>query len=110
MIPAITLLRMMVPKTLAKWNQMNKTEEIKMHRFLVQKNIEGEVYVRLYTETELISYLNLSDCSDEEYRIFDISTFEEIKEVFYKGWQPCNLIEIADSNGNIVLSGYGTDH
>ena len=81
-----------------------------MHRFLVQKNIEGEVYVRLYTETELISYLNLSDCGDEEYKIFDISVFVKVKEVFYKGWQPNCLIEVADNDGNIVLSGYGTDH
>lgn len=108
--PAVTLLRMMVPKTLVLWNQMNKTEEMKMQHFLVQKHIEGEVCAKIYTETELISYLNMSDCSDEEYRIYDISTFGEVKEVFYKGWQPNCLIEVIDSDGNIIVRGYGTEH
>lgn len=88
----------------------NQTEVIREHRFLVQKHIEGELYTKIYTETELINYLDMSDCSDEEYRIFDISLLGEVKEVFYQGWQPNRLIEVADKSGNIVVSGYGTDH
>lgn len=86
------------------------TEVIKKHKFLVQKYIEGEMYTKICTETELISYIDMSDCHDEEYRIFDISVFGEVREVFYKGWQPRCLIEIADSDGNVVLGGYGTEH
>lgn len=81
-----------------------------MHNYLVQKLIDSEVCGKIYTETELINYLDMSDCYDEEFRIYDISVFGEIREVHYKGWQPDRLIEIADSSGNIVASGYGTDH
>lgn len=81
-----------------------------MHNFLVQKLIDSEVYGKIYTETELINYLDMSDCYDEEFKIYDISVFGEIREVQYKGWQPDRLIEIVDSSGNIVASGYGTDH
>lgn len=87
-----------------------QTEVIKEHKFLVQKHIEGETYTRICTETELISYLDMSDCSDEEYKIFDISVLGEVKEVFYQGWQPNCLIEVVDGEGNVVLSGYGSDH
>lgn len=87
-----------------------QTEVTKEHKFLVQKFIESEVYARICTETELINYLDMSDCSDEEYRIFDVTLWGEIKEVFYRGWQPNCLIEITDKNGNVVVSGYGTDH
>lgn len=91
-------------------NVLEKTEIIKEHKFLVQKHIEGETYTRICTETELISYLDMSDCSDEEYRIFDISFWGKVKEVFYRGWQSNRLIEVVDNDGNVVLSGYGTDH
>lgn len=88
----------------------NANRDTEMHKFLVQKHIEGEVCAKIYTETELISYLDMSDCSDEEYRIYDISVFGEVKEVFYKGWQPNCLIEVIDSDGNIIVRGYGTEH
>lgn len=78
--------------------------------FLVQKMIESQVYGSIYTENELIAYIDMSDCLCEEYKIFDISTFGEVKEVFYKGWQPHCLIEIVDSEGHVVVRGYGTDH
>lgn len=91
-------------------NVLEKTEIIKEHKFLVQKHIEGETYTRICTETELISYLNMLDCSDEEYRIFDVTLLGEVKEVFYRGWQPNCLIEVIDGDGNVVLSGYGTNH
>lgn len=81
-----------------------------MHNYLVQKLIDSEVYGKIYTETELINYLDMSDCYDEEFRIYDISVFGEIREVHYKGWQPDRLIEITDSSENTVASGYGTDH
>lgn len=81
-----------------------------MHNYLVQKLIDSEVCGKIYTETELINYLDMSDCYDEEFRIYDISVFGEIREVQYKGWQPDRLIEITDGSENIVASGYGTDH
>ena len=81
-----------------------------MKSFLVQKREYDEVWGTVYSEAELIDYIDISDCLCEEYRIFDISTFGEIKEKFYKEWKPNCLIEIVDSDGHIVVRGYGTDH
>lgn len=81
-----------------------------MHKFLVQKVIDNEVCGSIYSEKQLIDYLDMADCCDEAYKIFDISVFGEVKELFYQGWQPNCLIEIVDSDGTIVASGYGTDH
>lgn len=79
--------------------------------FLVQKLIEGDLYHTICTETELINYVSMSDCyDDEEYRIFDISRFASSEEVFYKGWQRGGLIEIVDNRGRTVAEGYGTEH
>ena len=88
----------------------DQTKMSERHDFLVQKLIEGEVYGKVCSGNELIAYIDMSDCHCEDYRIYDISVFGQVREVFYKGWQPRCLIEIVDSEGNMVLSGYGTDH
>lgn len=81
-------------------------------KYLVQRkdNYDGEVFGSLMTEGELIHYIDMNDCFDESYRIFDISDFGNIKRLYYVGWQPDCLIEVEDEHGNIVISGYGTDH
>ena len=79
-------------------------------KFLVQRMIDNETYPSIMTERELINYIDMSDCHDEYYEIYDISTFGEVKKLHYVGWQPNCLIEIADENGIIVFCGYGTDH
>lgn len=80
-------------------------------KFLVQKVIDNEIYPVIMTESELISYIDMEDCYDDEmYEIFDCSMFGEVKKLNYVGWRPNRLIEIADESGNIVLSGYGTNH
>lgn len=82
-----------------------------MKQFLVQRIIDNEMCVSLMTPRELINYINMDDCHNETYEIFDVlSTFGEVKKLHYTGWQPNCLIEVADENGNVVLSGYGTDH
>ena len=81
-----------------------------MKSFLVQKRSDGRVNGSIYTEAQLISYISMSDCSDEEYRLFDISVFGEVREIFYKGWQLGCLIELTDGSGKTVVSGYGIEH
>ena len=81
-----------------------------MKKYLVQRNIDGEIYPNLMTEKELIDYIDMDDCHDEEYKVFDVSEFGKIKELHYAGWKPHCLIELHDKDGNIVVSGYGTDH
>lgn len=81
-----------------------------MKQFLVQRMIDEEIYSSIMTQRELINYIDMDDCHGEQYEIYDISKFGEVKKLHYVGWQRNCLIEIADENGNIVLRGYGTDH
>lgn len=86
-------------------------KEVNMEKFLVQKVIDNEVYPKIMTANELIEYIDMADCHDEMYEIFDCtSMFGEVKKLHYKGWQPNCLIEVVDEHGNIVLRGHGTDH
>lgn len=81
-------------------------------RFLVQRvdRCTGERFNSVMDIDMLIHYIDMQDCCDEEYKIFDISNLGIINQVFYAGWKPNCLIEIVDINGDIIASGYGTDH
>lgn len=79
-------------------------------KFLVQRKSNGETWASLMTPRELIKYINFSDCYDESYSIYDVSQFGNVIPCHYTGWQRNCLIEVADNNGNIILSGYGEDH
>ena len=79
-------------------------------KFLVQRMIDDELYSTIMTEIELIKYIDMDDCHGESYEIYDISTFGEVNRLHYVGWQPMCLIEVANENGEVVFSGYGTDH
>ncbi len=82
-----------------------------MEKFLVQKVIDDEVFPTIMTANELINYIDMEDCHEEMYEIYDCtSMFGEVKKLHYKGWQPNCLIEIVDDEGKVVLKGYGTDH
>ena len=81
-----------------------------MEKYLVQRMVEGEICSQLMTEKELIDYIDMDDCHGESYRVFDVSEFGKIKVLHYAGWKPNCLIELHDTDGNIVVSGYGTDH
>lgn len=81
-----------------------------MKKYLVQRIIDGESYAEPMTKAALINYINMDDCHGENYKVFDVSEFGKVKELEYVGWQPYCLIELKDANGNVVISGYGTDH
>ena len=81
-----------------------------MEKYLVQRIIDDESCAALMTKAALISYIDMDDCHGEDYRIFDVSEFGKVKELKYVGWQPHCLIELEDADGNVVVSGYGTDH
>lgn len=46
-------------------------KEVNMEKFLVQKVIDNEVYPKIMTANELIEYIDMADCHDEMYEIFD---------------------------------------
>ena len=80
-------------------------------RFLVQRMIDGELHPIIFTENELIRYISLGDCHDEDYEIFDCtSEYGSIKKLHYAGWKPGCLIEILDDQDNVVVRGYGIEH
>lgn len=82
-------------------------------QFLVQRICNWDDDSRdntIMTSSELIHYIDMQDICSENYKIYEITEFGMLVEIFYRGWQPGCLIEFADSKGQIVLSGYGTDH
>lgn len=79
-------------------------------KFVVQRAIDGEISLSIMSEEELIRYIDKADLHQEMYQIYEGSVFGEMKKVSYVGWQPDCLIELVDEAGNVVLSGYGTDH
>lgn len=79
--------------------------------FLVQRKFpDGDETTSLMNEHQLISYINMDDCHDEKYELYDVTVFGKVTPCHYTGWQPGCLIEVADENGEILLSGYGEDH
>ena len=81
--------------------------------FLVQRHDnydDDTTFASIMTESELINYINMSDCFDEQYEIYLISTFGVVEKCHYVGWQPGCLIEIVNSSNEIIARGYGTDH
>ena len=78
--------------------------------FLVQHISDGERFNSIMDGNELIHYISMSDCHNDQWCIYSIDEFGEIAPIYYVGWQPDCLIEFANDNGEIVLSGYGIDH
>ena len=69
--------------------------------------------VKLMSEAELVKWFDMADCYPSfDYEIYavDIRFKEAPFKITYVGWQPNCLIEFVDEQGNVVASGYGTDH
>lgn len=86
------------------------TPEVKERKFLVQRIGEDYEDVSLMTASELIGYIDMQDICSETFEIYEVTNFGYVTPIHYVGWQPMCLIEFANENGEIVLSGYGTDH
>ena len=86
--------------------------EYKTKKYLVQAIIDEEerYATRLMTESKLIHYIDMDDIHNEKYSIYDVSDFGNVVPIYYVGWQPDCLIQFANEKGEIVLTGYGTDH
>lgn len=79
-------------------------------KFVVQRIIADELSLVVMTEEELIRYIDQSDVHNETYQIYNGSVFGEMRKLTYAGWQPNRLIEVVNETGDVVFSGYGTDH
>lgn len=82
--------------------------------FLIQRVLPTDESTRIntiMTTDELISYIDAQDFMHEEhYKIYEITEFGTLEEIFYRGWQPNCLIELVDKKGQVIFSGRGTDH
>ncbi len=82
-------------------------------KFLVQKVYDdGEVYVELMTEYQLVKFVNFLDLDDTivDYAVYDVSEFKKMEKLYYCGWQPNCLIEFMNADLEVVVHGYGDDH
>ena len=86
--------------------------ETQIKYFLVQRMIDGEIIASIMSPARLIDYINMDDCHNEAYEIFDCtSEFGKIRPLYYKCWQPGCLIEVVDEKSEkVVLRGYGKNH
>lgn len=72
---------------------------------------DDELHREIMSDAKLIRLVDEMDFTDIQIvHIMDITDPTNIFEIHYVGWQPNCVIEFADSKGNIVLSGIGTDH
>ncbi len=98
---------------------INENGEVKAcweqdRKFLVQVTDGEDTWVSLMSAQTLIDSVDMSDCSYCSYQVFDYSTFGEIKPLVLKGtWHdpkdPLKIV-VEDTEGNVLLVGYGTDH
>ena len=80
--------------------------------FLVQRHdyYDDTYFSSIMNCDELIAYIDMSDCYNEDWKIYEITEFGKVIPIHYVGWQPNCLIEFANDDNEVVLSGYGTDH
>lgn len=84
--------------------------------FLIQIKTpdDPETYVKLATGYEIVRRIDMYDCYEEELEVYRINEFGKVDKLEWLGtWHDRDnplLIELVDSNGNVVFAGYGTDH
>lgn len=85
-----------------------------MIKYLVQIKSHEEEYSDLKSKEEIIEMINLSDCYDEIYKVYNISKFGEIEELkIYGPWHNPDkplYIKLTDKIGNILIEGFGAEH
>ena len=78
----------------------------KCKRWLVQRTLDGKRFNTLMDDCELVYYVDMNFF--EQFKIYDVSDFGNIKEVYYTGKQPNCLVELKDENGKAVLRQYSS--
>lgn len=69
---------------------------------------------KLYPLSKVIEFVSMSDCHDEEMRVFYPSEYGVLEELQILGtWHDANdplRIDLVDSRGETIFTGYGEDH
>lgn len=84
-------------------------------KFFVQILHDDDTYSdTMYTWSQILSFVDMSDCHNEKIRVFHSSDFGSIEELTVLGcWHKMDdplLIKLVDKKGNVIRFGYGTDH
>ena len=85
------------------------------NKYLVQSLSDDDVLcTSLRSAAEIISRIDMRDCSNEDIRVFRIDEFGAVEPLEIHGcwhdWHDPLYIKVTDKAGNVVFSGYGTDH
>lgn len=68
----------------------------------------------VYTWSQILSFVDMSDCHDDEIRVFYSPEYGKIEELEVLGtWHDPKeplLIELVSQSREVICSGYGTDH
>ena len=84
-------------------------------KYFVQiEHDNGEISLAIMADGEIISRADMMDCSGERFAIWKVSGLGKLEPILLRGkWHNLDdplLVEGVDAWGNIVFSGYGTDH
>lgn len=84
-------------------------------RFFVHILHDDNTYsTNVYTWSQILSFVDMSDCHDDEIRVFYSPEYGKIEELEVLGtWHDPKeplLIELVSQNREVICSGYGTDH
>lgn len=90
------------------WMSENEPQE---STFLVQRIIDDRTFATIMNPCELVDYINMSDCHNESYDIWDATVPGKVRHCHYKGWQQGCLIEVVrDDDQKLLVSMFGEDH
>lgn len=83
-------------------------------QYLTQTKYESEICCSLQYENEIISRIDMVDCYDDEFLVYDVSKYGKAEQLkVYGCWHNPKkplYIKVTDSLGKVVFDGYGTDH
>lgn len=85
-----------------------------MKQYLVQiMEEDGAVAVAIKSANQILEMYGHRDCSGEDYKVYDVSEFGEVRELEYKPSMdgPCNYHTfVYFDTDEVAFSGFSTEH
>lgn len=84
-----------------------------MKKYFVQCiDSNGDVTGSMNTMPEIAEMFGFRDCTDCDYRVFDISEFGRVRVIIHVGAvsAPFNHHKFLSMDGEVVYEGYSTEH
>lgn len=86
---------------------------MEVKKYLVIMEMDGETSPSLNTASQIISWVDMSDCTGASFKVFDLTTGQPVELQLHGCWHDMKnplYIKATDGDGNIVFDGWGTDH